>query len=161
MAKGRPKDLIPKDQIVKARVTDKTKQRFEYIANRLDVSQSDLFRGLVDGAFEHLSLVDRLVGGSAEQQQEILRGHVLGMWKTFYLYAEATSRLGLLDVWEQVTKEYLKIVQEVREHGRMLSPEERARPASSGGSQPDEGTICTLETLDSNKEGQTYETEKT
>lgn len=132
---GRPKDLIPKDQVIKARASDETKQRFEYIADRLGVSQSDLLRGLIDGAFAHLNLVSQvpIAEWNTEQHQAFYRGHVFRMWETLRLYAEAAIRVGLLDEWEQITKEYFEVVQEINQHGRLLSPEEKALSADEKG----------------------------
>lgn len=159
---GRPKAIVPKDQAIKARVSEETKQRLEYLVDKLELSQSDIFRGLVDGAYEHLCLVDqvKIATWSPEEHQAFLRGHIFQLWRLGYHYGEAAVRLGLTNEWTKISGEYMKIVQEVNEHGRPLPPE-KARPAAAGGSQPGEGTVCTLETLDSDKEGQTNEMEKT
>lgn len=144
-------EKLERDKTILIRVADSEKEKLNYVAQARGTTGSEVLRKAIEREYLKV-LLKEYMDKSATYPQPLASQWFL---EAIAMLSGDVDELAFI---QRVMKTSLEamITQEMAKYFEA----EKARPAATGGSQPGEGTTCTIATPDSNK-GQTNETEKT
>ena len=146
-------EKLERDKTILIRVADSEREKLNYVAQARGTTGSEVLRKAIEREYLKVLLKEYMDKSAAYPQP---------LASTWFLEAIAmlAGDVDELELIRRVMETSVRSIA-IQEASRVFQEktQEKARPASSGGSQPDEGTACTTEALNSSEKGQTYETE--